>query len=273
MSATADQAGLWDCHFHVFDDPGRTGVELNPTQRGTVAELLEVLDMHGIERGLVVGAAPYGTDNTVLLDALAASTGRLRGIGVIDPAISDRDFARLAEAGVIGTRMNLMTWGIRQLVEPGSDRLLGRLREAGWFLQLHVATDDLLPAMPILERSGVRLMFDHFGRPDPRRGVDQPGFAAMLELGRSTDAVVKLSGPYRCSHAGAPYDDVEPFVAEVLDAFTLDRCVWGSDWPFTNPPAPVEYAAQLAWIRRVLADPADRLRVLRLNPLRLFDGR
>ena len=268
-------AGLWDCHFHVFDDPAgaaQRGVELNPTQKGTVQELLDVLDSHGVERGLAVGAAPYGTDNTVLVEALAAAGGRLRGIAVVDPAISDRDFARLVEAGVVGTRMNLMTWGVGQLVEPGADRLLHRLREAGWFLQLHVAKDDLLPAIPILERSGVRLMFDHVGRPDPRRGPDQPGFAAMLELGRSTDAVLKLSGPYRWSHTGSPYDDVEPFVAAAIEAFTLDRCVWGSDWPFTNPPAPMEYEQQLSWIRRILPDPADQLRVLRQNPVRLFDG-
>jgi predicted TIM-barrel fold metal-dependent hydrolase len=264
----------WDCHFHVFDPPAadaRRGIDRNPSQSGTAAELLTVLDSHGIARGLAVGAGPYGTDNTVLVSALAASAGRLRGIGVLDPAISDRDFARLADAGVIGTRMNVMTWGIRQLVEPGADRLLARLREAGWFLQLHVAADDVLPAVSILERSGVRLMFDHFGRPDPRRGLDQPGFAAMLEFGRSTDAVVKLSAPYRCSLAGAPYDDIGPFVAAAIEAFTLDRCVWGSDWPFTNPPGPVEYGEQLSWINRILPDSADRQRVLALNPAHLFD--
>ena len=37
---------------------------------------------------------------------------------------------------------------------------------------------------PLLEPSGVRVLIDHCGRPDPDAGLDQPGFARLLELGR-----------------------------------------------------------------------------------------
>jgi predicted TIM-barrel fold metal-dependent hydrolase len=265
--------GAWDCHFHVFDDPDAArarGVELNTTQRGTVQDVLDVFDSQGITRGLAVGAAPYETDNGVLVDSLAMSQGRLKGIAVVDPRLSEAEFAELIQAGVVGTRMNLMTWGMRQLTEPGVDRLFAMMREAGWFLDLHVARDNLLPAVDLLRAAGVRLLFDHFGRPDPQLGIDQPGFAAMLDFGRHTDAAVKLSGPYRCSQAAPQCIDVDPFVEAVIDAFGLERCVWGSDWPFTNAPSQVDYAVQLACLSRWLPDERDRHQVLNVNPSRLF---
>ena len=43
-------------------------------------------------------------------------------------------------------------------------------------------------------------------------------------------AWVKLSGAYRVTVAGPPYDDVEP-VARRLIATALERVVWGTDWP------------------------------------------
>src|SRR5205807_1809188 len=100
--------------------------------------------------------------------------------------------------------------------------------------QVHLQKDNLVETAPLLRKSGVTCMFDHFGRPDPTQGLGQPGFRDMLEFGRSGDHVVKLSGPFRSSLLGYPYTDVDRFVAAAAEAFTLDRCVWGSDWPFVR---------------------------------------
>ena len=162
-------AGIWDCHFHIFHDPlcdERSGIILNATQRGTVTDLLRVFASYGISHGVAVSAMPYGTDNRVMVSALRQSRA-LRGIAVVDPLISEVEFAALEDAGVIGVRVNLMTEGLRQLTEPGVDRLFAMMRSVGWFLQLHSAADDLVPAVEILKRARVRLMFDHFGRPHP----------------------------------------------------------------------------------------------------------
>jgi predicted TIM-barrel fold metal-dependent hydrolase len=113
-------------------------------------------------------------------------------------------------------------------------------------------------------------MFGHVGRPDVAHGAAHPGFAALLEFGRSGGAVVKLSGPFRSSVEGYPYRDVDPFVAAALDAFTLERCVWGSDWPFVRMDERMDYGPALACLSRWLPDPADRRKVLWETPARLF---
>ncbi len=33
-----------------------------------------------------------------------------------------------------------------------------------------------------------------------------------------------------------PYADALEFVRALLDAFTLDACLWASDWPFRKAP-------------------------------------
>ena len=264
-----------DCHAHVFCDATYafapdTVYTPESSQRGTGASFLAVLDAHGLTHGLLVAAQPYGRDNRCMLDSIAASAGRLKGIALVDPAIADRDLASLADHGVVGIRMNLSTYGMREFTEPGADRLLARIREMGWFLQIHCEKDELVQAAPLLRKSGVRLMVDHFGRPDVQRGLDQPGFAALLEFGRSGNAIVKLSGPFRCSEDGVPYRDVDPFVAAAIDAFTLEHCVWGSDWPFVRVDERVDYGPGLACLARWLPDADDRQQVLWTNPARLF---
>lgn len=228
-----------DCHAHVFCGAAypyaaQPVYTPHPSQAGTVEQLLAVLDTHGLTHGLLVGAQPYGPDNRCLLG------------------------------------VNLSTCGMRELTEPGADRLFARIKEMSWFLQIHCEKDELVPAAPILVRAGVRVMVDHFGRPDVARGLRQPGFQALLALGRSGAAVVKLSGPFRSSVAGHPYHDVDPFVAAAIEAFTLERCVWGSDWPFVRMDQRVDYGPGLACLPRWLPDPRDRRTVLWDTPARLF---
>lgn len=264
-----------DCHAHVFGGAAypfaRDAVYVpDASQRGTAKSFLAVLDAHGLSHGLVVAAQPYGLDNRAMLDGIAAAGGRLKGIALAGPAISERELASLAERGVVGIRMNLTTYGLREFTEPGADRLLSRVKEMGWFLQIHCEKDELVEAAPIIRKAGVRLMVDHFGRPDLARGIGQPGFAVLLEFGRSGNAVIKLSGPFRVSGEGPPYRDVDPFIAAAIDAFTLDNVVWGSDWPFVRVEERVDYGPQLACVERWLPDPKDRRRLMWENPARLF---
>jgi predicted TIM-barrel fold metal-dependent hydrolase len=264
-----------DCHAHVFCRsrlpyaPDAT-YQPHPSQAGTVARFLAVLDAHGLTHGLLVGPEPYGTDNRCLLDSLAAANGRLKGIALVKPDVADRELAALADCGVVGIRFNLSTFGMAQFGHPATGRLLARLQEMGWFLQIHCEKDELVDAAPIIHRAKVRVIVDHFGRPDVARGPAHPGFQTLLELGRSGDAVVKLSGPFRSSREGWPYADVEPFIAAAIEAFTLDCCVWGSDWPFVRTDERIDYGPELACLQRWLPDEADRRKVLWDTPARLF---
>lgn len=265
-----------DSHAHVFGDldkyPFAPGVHYKPypPQMGTAEKFRAVLDNHGFTHGLLVAAAPYGTDNRCMLDAIKASNGHFKGIALVEPTISDKDLQALHDGGVIGVRVNPMAHGNKELTAPGADRLFARMKEMGWFLQIHCEKDNLADAKDLLLKSGVRLMIDHFARPDPTKGVGQKGFQTMLDFGKSGNAVVKLSGPFRSSLTGYPYTDIDPYIAAAIKAFTLDNCVWGSDWPFVRMDERMDYAPPLSCLPRWLPNEADRRKVLWDSPARLF---
>jgi predicted TIM-barrel fold metal-dependent hydrolase len=114
------------------------------------------------------------------------------------------------------------------------------------------------------------VLVDHFGVRDVAVGIRHPGFQSVLELGREGIATVKLSSPFRVSTMLSGYDDLDPYVDELLRTFGVDGCLWGSDWPFINVPRRPIYADVLAPLSRWLPDPGDRARVLVQNPRRLF---
>jgi predicted TIM-barrel fold metal-dependent hydrolase len=263
-----------DSHAHVFCPTHSFAPNIpytpHPSQQGTAAQFQAVLTSHGLTHGLLVAAQPYLYDNGCMLEAIAAADGRFKGVALLRPGATEQTLRDLQSAGVVGIRFNLSSFGMREFTEEGSDRLLAQIREMGWFLQIHCEGDELAEAMPILRRSGVRVMIDHFGRPEVTRGVAQPGFAALLELGRSGPNVVKLSGPFRCSREGYPYLDVDPFICAAIDAFTLERCVWGSDWPFVRTSERVDYGPPFDCLLRWLPAEADREIVLWHTPARLF---
>ena len=264
-----------DAHAHVFCGPEfkfspDTLYTPHPSQMGTPAKFRAVLAAHGRTHGLLVGAGPYGEDNRCMLQAIAESDGHFKGVALVKATATEAELAALKENGVVGVRMNLMGHGMRPLTEPGADTLLARLKALGMYLQLHFQKDELIAAAPILKKSGVPMMIDHFGRPDIGKGVNNPGYQTVLEFGRTGQAVIKLSGPFRSSVQGYPYTDVDPFIAAAIAAYTLDRCVWGSDWPFVRMDERMDYGPPATCLPRWLPDAKDQQKVLWDTPARLF---
>jgi predicted TIM-barrel fold metal-dependent hydrolase len=265
-----------DSHAHVFDTrryplDNPHGYVPQPNECGTAREFEVVLAAHDMTHGLLVNPfAGYALDNRCMLDAIAASGGRFKGIALVGADATDAHLRQLAEAGVVGARFNTLFAGATSLQGPEGARLLARIKELGWFAQIYFHDDEVLKLLPILQAAGIRIVVDHCGCPDVSRGLDQPGFQAVLELGRGGNAAIKLSGPFRYSRQGWPHEDCDPFVAALIDAYTLDNCVWGSDWPFVRLPHRIDYGPTRRMLSRWLPDAADQRKVLWDTPSRWF---
>jgi predicted TIM-barrel fold metal-dependent hydrolase len=251
-----------DSHCHVLDParfPYAPDVAYRPAgqEAGTLAQYLQVMDAYGIAHALLVGPnSGYGLDNRCLLDAIAQGAGRFKGIAVVPNDIDRSGLQRLRERGVIGVAFNATVMGVEHYAQTGA--LLRELASLDMLLSLQVEHDQLVALRPLVERSGVRVMIDHGGRPDPAGGVDQPGFQALLGLARTGRAAVKLSGYQKFSAQPPPYEDTRPFVDALLDTFTLDACLWASDWPFLKAPERLDIGPLLRHIERLLPDARDR---------------
>ena len=264
-----------DCHAHIIEPqrfPFAAGVGYRPQphETGTREAFVAALDAHGITHVLLVQPSCYGTDNAAMLDAMAESGGRFKGIAVVAPDTGERQLSALADRGVVGLRFNLVNYDRHAVAKAAAARLLDRLRDLAWFAQIF-ANDEQWPELAaLLRRSKVKVLIDHFGVRNIAAGLDSLGFRSVLELGRTGLAAVKLSAPFRLVSRAGAYAEVDGFAAAVLEAFGVDGCVWGSDWPFLGVRDAPDYGDLLAVLARWLPDATDRLRVLRHNPIRLF---
>jgi len=263
-----------DCHVHVLDPmrfPYRADTHYAPAgqELGTPAQLAQVMDAYGTRHALLVGPnSGYGLDNACLLDTIAHGAGRYKGIAVVANDATIDELRTLARAGVVGVAWNVTYYGLDHYRD--AEPLLQKLAALDMFVDIQVEHELLLPMLPMLSRAGVRILVDHCGRPTVNAGLDQPGFRALLELGKTKRAFVKLSGLVKFSGKPAPYDDAWPYIAALVDAFTLDHCLWASDWPHLRAPARVDYGVLLRLALTLFPDATDRRKLMWDTPRKLF---
>ncbi len=169
-------------------------------------------------------------DSHCMLDAIKHSKGRFKGVALVRNDTSFAELQDLKAQGVIGAAMNVSLLGVAFYSDIAS--LLERLQDLDMFAQMQIQHDQLLPLRDVLLDSGAKLLFDHCGRPDPTKGVNQAGFAALLALAESGRTFVKLSSLGKCSSQQHPYPDAWRFVHALIDAYTPQNLVWASDWLF-----------------------------------------
>lgn len=263
-----------DCHLHVID-PERfpfqdgPGYRPLPHERGSREQLTEALDAHGVRHGLLVQPGCYGCNNTALLDAIAASRGRLKGIAVVDVEATEAELHSLKDRGIAGIRLNLLDYDPSVLSDSRLKSLLANAKALDWWVEVHAGGQLLLDALALCREAEVNTLVEHWGRPAVAAGPEQHHFQELLRFGREGRAVVKLSAPYRVSTLPPPYSDLDPFAEALLAAFSPQRCIWGSDWPFINTARPPDYETVKAAISRWLSGD-DLQQVLWTTPARLF---
>ena len=101
-----------DCHAHVIDPkafPFQPGVGYTPRadETGTAGAFRATLAASSVSHAVLVQPSCYGTDNAAMMNTITASDGRMKGIVVLSPDAPETRFARLAEAGAVGLRLNL----------------------------------------------------------------------------------------------------------------------------------------------------------------------
>lgn len=263
-----------DCHNHLFDPvayPYHPDAPYAPSGQevATLTQWEEVMAAYGVCNALLVGPnSGYHTDNRCLLAALAAGQGRFKGIAVVDNAINLDALAALQAQGVVGVAFNPALYGLHTM--DGAEARLAKLAELGMFAQIQVCDDQLLELHGLLERSPVRLLIDHCGRPNAAAGVGQPGFQALLKLARSGRASVKLSGMQKFAAADALHAQSHAYVQALIEAFGPNACVWGSDWPFIRQHSRIDYGPLLKLAERLMPDPQLRREIMWDTPRRLF---
>lgn len=266
-------SGAIDAHCHVFGPMARFPFSANakyiPDDAGPDA-LFALRDHLGFERNVIVQASCHGTDNAAMLNAIARSDGKARGVAMVDPAISDAGLAALHDGGIRGIRFNFL----KRLVDdaPKDNFLdLSKRLPPGWHVVLYFEADILDTLRPFMDAIPVPLVIDHMGRPDVTHGPDGADMKAFRRLLDSRpDIWFKATCPDRLDPAGDPWDAFAEAVAPLVADYQ-DRAIWGTDWPHPNMQDMIPDDGHLVdMIPHIALTETLRQKLLIDNPTRLY---
>ncbi len=280
-------AGACDCHTHIHADLEKFPFFAGRVYTPELASPEEMTALHKalhIERVVIVTPSVYGPDNSATLYGMKARGPTARGVAVIDDKTPESDLDMMQQAGFRGIRLNLATGGVNDpnIGRPRFQTAIERVKARGWHVQLFTSLGMISAIKDLVAASPVPVVFDHFGGAQADLGLDQPGFADLLELVKSGKAHVKISGAYRASKLAPDYPDAAP-LARALIAANPERIIWGSDWPHPDSVTPpgrkitdvtplfqIDDGRLLNQLPVWAPDEAIRKKILVDNPARLY---
>ena len=261
-----------DTHAHVFVQ-GLPLVQQRrhaPDYDATMDDYAVHLQANEISHAVLVQPSFLGTDNSYFLNVAQRYPDRLRGVAVVDCNTTATELAALDRAGVVGMRLNLIGLPLPDLTSPEWRSLLARVNDLGWHVEIHRLAQDLPAVLEPLLQQNCTVVVDHFGRPDPRLGTEDPGFRYLLSLGSCGRVWVKLSAAYRSASESDGSMEATPLAQHLLSAYTPARLVWGSDWPHTQHQHLIDYAASRHALDLWVPDPDQRNTILIDSARRLY---
>lgn len=265
--------GGWDCHAHLFGPYAQFPLAAERSYTPPEAPLqqyLALLDRLGLAHGVLVHPSAYGSDFSLLLNALDAQPG-LRGV-VVATRGQPPDWRGLRARGVRAARFSHRSGAGANFAGSASfDDLLGLAPDlAGAGLHAELWTDcKVLPDIAdSLRRLPVPVVIDHMGGFDLAGGVDAPGFRTLLSLLEQGHAWVKMCA-YRNLFDAPDPEAGRPFHEALLRANPA-HLVWGSDWPHLRVQPRPDTGALLAMFERWTGSAALVQQMLVANPGALY---
>lgn len=267
MTTNTDSPAV-DTHAHVYtlDMPMSGEAWHKPPADATTEQYLAELDANGVGYAVMAAASIYGDYNDYMIDACRRHK-RLRTTVIVEPTTDPYVLRQMRDDGVVGIRLQWRSLkALPDLTSPEYQRLLRRVRDLDWHIQLHDEGARLPRSIEPLEKAGVKLVIDHFGRPTRGQGIRCPGFQTILKTVQNGRTWVKLSAGYRLP---SPEVAIECAGALLREAGP-ERLLWGSDWPFAAFEDKVAYADTVADLKAWVPDAAARARIGGETAFKLF---
>jgi L-fuconolactonase len=204
----------------------------------TGAEMVAAMDRVGVDGAILVSPfALYRYDASYALEVYKAYPkrfGLVKPVDTTNPAVAEIIADWAATKGAVGIRIMLNAELSADPADPGINRALAAAAE-------HLLPVNLLGWGRLDQVAGLAsrnpttvLVIDHLGLQQPFRPpapaepwADLP---KVLALAAQPNIRMKISGACTLSHEPYPYNDIWGPVLRIIDAFGVDRCMWGTDW-------------------------------------------
>lgn len=270
-----------DAHVHVWPRfgstyplaDGFTNKDVVPTAF-TPEELMQHCRPVGVGRVVLIQMNFFGFDNAYMLECIQQAPTVFRGVAVIDheqPYIKER-MLRLREQGVRGYRLyanaaNVAKWktseGIASMFRCGAET-----KQAMCLL----SDPDALPGIDAMLQKypETKVVIDHFSRIGMNGEIDTIELDLLCRMARWKNLYVKTSAFYALGSKQPPYEDLEPMIRRLRDAYGAERLMWASDCPY-QVQSPHSYGASIALVDELeFLDIDERYEILCGTAERIF---
>jgi L-fuconolactonase len=229
-------------HLYEINHPGRPWAQpIAGPEHVTGEEQLAAMDELGIDGAIVVSTyQTYRFDAGYALEVYSKNPNRfalVKPVDTKDPGVSEIVAEWAATPGAVGVRVMMVFVKDKNPLDPGLNRTLAA--SAKHKLPVNLFAWDLLDeAKTAIERNPDTLfVIDHVGLSQPYR-PDGPDVWAdlpkVLALAAYENVHIKLTGICAMSAKPFPYDDIWNPLLHIVDAFGVNRCMWGTDWARTS---------------------------------------
>lgn len=230
-----------DAHQHFWKyDPGRDSwitSEMSVLARDYMPEDLEpILKKHHFD-GCVVVQAPQTEEENVFQIKNAENNPFIKGIvGWVDLRSADLE-ERLQEYKnypvIKGFRHILQGEANRALMlENDFRRGLNLLSKYNFTYDVLIYPDQLIFLKEYLKTSAMPLVIDHLAKPDIKSGDFSDWREKIQKIAAVENVYCKVSGLVtEADWLSWQYEDFEPCLDTVFNAFGAERLMYGSDWP------------------------------------------
>lgn len=261
--------GVSDCHVHIFGSSRDESAPRfpHPEEPATLADVEELSSPLGVRRYVLAQPSFLGFDNSLIMSALEARPGDLRGVAWLAQSEPPASIAKLAAKGIAGLRFPLKYSDCVPDWSAYSD-LVVAAAQSNVHVELNLTGRALVQAIHmVLEHDG-QAVLAHLGMFDRELGPDNdPVFDAVMEAAQTRRVWIKLSAAYAYQKAHA-----DRACERILDCVGPDRAVWGSDWPHVGPGLDRRstYVLTLNWLLSIATDEAMRLQIFVKSPEKLY---
>lgn len=230
-----------DAQVHAYerDRPERPwAAVLHGPAEVTSAQMVAAMAEAGVDAAVLVSPfTMYRFDESYALDTHAAYPGKfcmVKPVDPNDPATGDIIRAWKQVPGAVAVRL-MMTRGMSEdPADPGLNRVLAEAGRAG--LAVNLLCYNRMPQVMELARRNpdTQIVIDHVGLQQPFEppALAEPwkDLANLLRVAACPNVALKITGACTLSREAYPYADIWDPLWRIFDAFTLDRCLWGTDW-------------------------------------------
>jgi len=179
----------------------------------------------------------YQYDPSYVLEVEAKHADRfclVKPVNPSDPAVADSIADWKTKKGTVGIRILMRDSVSKDPADPGINAVLAAAAKHSLAVNLACSGRLEQVAQMAARNPNTQIVVDHLGLVQPQAPPPpaQPwaDLPKLLALAAYPNVVVKITGACTLAHEGFPYKDIREPLSRIFAAFTLDRCLWGTDW-------------------------------------------